>query len=370
MNPHLAITVAMTLLPSILLFLYIYTHDEHPEPKGLVLKIAIFGALAAIPVVLTVLAINEYFEPVAHPLLAAAYFSFVEAAIPEEVFKLLVVLIFAYRHSAFDEPFDGIVYCATASLGFATLENILYVSSGGLPLAIGRALTAVPLHAFCGVIMGYYVGQARFSAGVRNVQLWFCALVYPIFFHGLYNWTIFSFARTENFLFLVATVAVLLGTIVVAVRMIRLMDAMNLPILARYHGISREEMGRILPKGAMSEDILPQITQFLSQASPIRYPPSPPREIEPFSHVPSSEAIPIPPRRSRGFVGVLMVLIGIILTTSSTVLLLGLFVGMAMDEDPMDGPTTVGMAIFTLIFLFFLFWGVRLFWRGLRRNRD
>ena len=64
------------------------------------------------------------------------------------------------RNRAFDEPMDGIVYGVVASLGFATLENILFVFNGGMSVAVSRAFTAVPLHAFVGAIMGYYVGQA------------------------------------------------------------------------------------------------------------------------------------------------------------------------------------------------------------------
>ena len=83
--------------------------------------------------------------------------------IPEETFKYLVLTRYSARHRAFDEPMDGIVYGAVASLGFAALENLLYVGSGDLGTAVARAATAVPGHAFTGAIMGYYVGQARFG---------------------------------------------------------------------------------------------------------------------------------------------------------------------------------------------------------------
>ena len=56
----------------------------------------------------------------------------------------------------FDELMDGIVYGAVASLGFATLENIMYCIDGGLSVVAIRALTAVPAHASFGAIMGYY----------------------------------------------------------------------------------------------------------------------------------------------------------------------------------------------------------------------
>lgn len=81
---------------------------------------------------------------------------------------------------------DGIVYGATASLGFATLENVLYVSDGGLHVAILRAFLAVPGHAFLGAIMGYYVSRAKFTGGDRRPLL-VRALAIPILLHGLYD---------------------------------------------------------------------------------------------------------------------------------------------------------------------------------------
>ena len=65
----------------------------------------------------------------------------------------------------FDEHYDGIVYGAAVSLGFATVENILYLFANGLESALGRAILPVSSHALFGVIMGYYLGKAKFSEG-------------------------------------------------------------------------------------------------------------------------------------------------------------------------------------------------------------
>ena len=85
------IVTAITLLPGILIFYYIYTHDEHPEPKGLILKVAIFGALAAIPVLMVVIPLKGLGLPTGE-VRAAAYMAFVLAAIPEEFFKFWSLL--------------------------------------------------------------------------------------------------------------------------------------------------------------------------------------------------------------------------------------------------------------------------------------
>lgn len=379
--PDLLITIMLTVLPSVLLFIYIYTHDEHPEPKGLVLKVALLGAFSAVPVVAFIFLVLKPFVPApTDPLLAAAFSAFLEAAIPEEFFKLVAVLLIAYRNPAFDEPFDGIVYCAMASLGFATLENIIYVSGGGLNVAIARALTAVPMHAFCGVIMGYYVGRAKFSSGLKNAGFWFAALFWPILYHGAYDWTIFSFMATEKVWFILAALGVLVWTIVAGVLKMRRLERENIPLLAAYHGVPLDELASALPRGVFSEAILPQVRQFLDAASPIRFPTSPyaaatapettapPPGEAPVRHSTSSVAIPV--RRSRGFLGVLMVFTGIVFVTGSSLMLLGLGINLGNPEFEKTDEFLLGTAVVGAVMLLILFWGVRLFWRGLRRNRD
>ena len=126
----------------------------------------------------------------AGPMFSGFFTAFVMAAFPEELFKYLVLTRYSARNPAFDEPMDGVVYGVTASLGFATLENILYVANGGLGVAITRAITAVPSHACLGAIMGYYVGQARFnrqSSPPANR-----GLVIAIILHGLYDFPLMA----------------------------------------------------------------------------------------------------------------------------------------------------------------------------------
>ncbi len=123
--------------------------------------------------------------------------AFLCAAIPEEFFKFLVLSRYASRHKEFNEPMDGIVYGVAASLGFATLENILYVGSGGIGVTVLRALTAVPGHAFTGAVMGYYVGRARF-AGPERVGLYGLALLVPMLLHGTYDFPLLIVSRFKK----------------------------------------------------------------------------------------------------------------------------------------------------------------------------
>jgi RsiW-degrading membrane proteinase PrsW (M82 family) len=91
-----------------------------------------------------------------------------------------------WRSPSFNEKFDGIVYAVFVSLGFAAVENVMYVMDGGLQTAAIRAVTAVPAHAIFGVTMGYYLGIAHMYEELRKPYL-FRALAIPILLHGIYD---------------------------------------------------------------------------------------------------------------------------------------------------------------------------------------
>jgi hypothetical protein len=130
-------------------------------------------------------------EHISNPYVAGLADAFITAAIPEELFKFVVIYFYARRHPEFDEPMDGVVYGVATGLGFATLENILYVSDGGIGVAILRAFTAVPCHAFAGAIMGFYVGQSKFRPQERG-KLVVASLLWPILLHGVYDFPLLT----------------------------------------------------------------------------------------------------------------------------------------------------------------------------------
>jgi RsiW-degrading membrane proteinase PrsW (M82 family) len=117
---------------------------------------------------------------------AAAYHAFVVAGITEEGFKFLVLYLIAWNSRWFNEKFDGIVYAVFVSLGFAAVENIMYVVQSGYQTALVRALTAVPAHALFGVAMGYYFGIARMYEEIRSKYL-LKAILVPVILHGIYD---------------------------------------------------------------------------------------------------------------------------------------------------------------------------------------
>ncbi|HJT77096.1 MAG TPA: PrsW family glutamic-type intramembrane protease [Gemmataceae bacterium] len=187
---HLYVTVPAAVLPSLLLIWYFYRRDVFPEPRGMLLATFGLGVLAVIPVLCVALPLMYLVvTPLAavHPLLGGVAAGFLTAGVPEEFFKFVVVAGYCARRPEFDEPMDGIVYGAVASLGFATMENVLYVeSNGGMSVALSRAFTAVPCHAFLGAIMGYFIGQAKFRPERRGTLLT-TGLVVAMLLHSLYD---------------------------------------------------------------------------------------------------------------------------------------------------------------------------------------
>ncbi|WNG55265.1 PrsW family intramembrane metalloprotease [Archangium gephyra] len=176
-------------VPSLLLLWYVYARDRNPEPRGLLLKTFLMGAAICVPVVPMAIWLESLGRQWETDVWSTALVrAFLGAAIPEELFKYLVLRWYVWNKPAFDEPLDGVVYGATASLGFATLENILYVGDGGLGVAVLRALTAVPQHGFTGVVMGAFLGRARFAQDeAQRFGLLASGLGWAILLHGAYD---------------------------------------------------------------------------------------------------------------------------------------------------------------------------------------
>ncbi|MBP7737794.1 MAG: PrsW family intramembrane metalloprotease [Spirochaetes bacterium] len=167
----LLLLVITAILPPLAFMLYIYRLDRiEPEPYGLILKALALGAAAVIPAALIELSLGMIPIFALGGFAGAALKSFIVIAPVEEALKLAVVLLFIWKNMNFNEENDGIVYTGAAAIGFALLENILYVVQSGFGTGIMRAVTSIPLHTFTGVIMGYFVGIARFAptAGART----------------------------------------------------------------------------------------------------------------------------------------------------------------------------------------------------------
>lgn len=183
-------------LPIFILCFFVYKKDPHHEPGGLLAKIFALGFFSAIPILLLEILLEILFptDDVSNFVLIFINV-FISVALVEEGFKWLVTLFFGYRNKDFDEIYDIIVYAVFASLGFACIENILYVCTNGIGNAILRALLSVPGHMCFGVIMGYFLAQAKVGKINKNEGIYsknmFLSILLPTLAHTAYDALLF-----------------------------------------------------------------------------------------------------------------------------------------------------------------------------------
>ena len=191
---RLVISFLSAVAPALFLARHFYLKDKYkPEPKGLIIKVFLWGIASTLPILLLDLFFPLMRVAEGWPAAARSLFeAFIVAGLLEEFVKFQVVMRVAYSAVCFDEIMDGIVYTIMASLGFACLENILYVVGQSWGMALARALTAVPFHACCSGVMGYYIGRAKFAPS-RGEEYMFLlkGLAWAVALHGLYDFLLF-----------------------------------------------------------------------------------------------------------------------------------------------------------------------------------
>ena len=183
--------LVLSLAPVLIIAGYIYFRDKYEkEPIKLLLFALLIGGLTVIPILFVEQFLDMFTESFPG-LLSAAWNAFVVAAFSEELFKFIALYLLIWKSPEFNEKFDGIVYAVYISLGFAAVENVMYVMEGGLSVGIMRAITAVPAHAIFGITMGFYFGLAKFYEKERNAWK-LKALAYPILLHGIYDFILMT----------------------------------------------------------------------------------------------------------------------------------------------------------------------------------
>lgn len=155
--------------PAAALMIYIYRQDRiEKEPAGLLLKLIIGGACSGIAAMVLEMVLGSVLNMIIsadNMLLNTVLEYFVVVALSEECAKYFFLKRISWKHPAFNFRFDGVVYAVFVSLGFAALENIMYVVGFGLGVAPVRALLAIPAHMSFGVVMGYFYGRAKIVEG-------------------------------------------------------------------------------------------------------------------------------------------------------------------------------------------------------------
>lgn len=191
MSPFL---VLAALFPAVVLLLRVYRLDRiEKEPPRVLLALIGCGALSALAAcameLIFSLLLRRFLPP--ESLEYRIVDNFIVVALSEELCKRFPVRRLFWKHRAFDYRFDAVVYCVFSALGFAALENLLYVADSGFRTAVMRALLSVPGHFFFAVYMGVYLGEAKVCESLgrlrgRNYYLR-CSLLVPVLLHGFWD---------------------------------------------------------------------------------------------------------------------------------------------------------------------------------------
>lgn len=179
--------ILVAIVPGLVISYYIFHIDKYERESFLPLAICfLLGILATFPALWA----QEYLDSLGFDevgsLLRTFVYALVGVALVEEVGKFICLVAYPYHRPFFNEPLDGIVYSVMIGMGFATFENILYAQSFGIETILVRAITAVPAHGAFGVIMGYFVGLAKFDSD-RKYWLLFQGLLFSVTLHAIYD---------------------------------------------------------------------------------------------------------------------------------------------------------------------------------------
>lgn len=191
--------LSAALAPPVALLLLVYHMDRlEREPPRLLLALFLRGAAGMVPIlVLEVLADQfiDFFAWNYYAYLFLAYF--VIPGFIEEGVKYRILIRRCWREEHFNCQFDAVVYAVFVSLGFAAVENVMYVLTSGLETAVARAIFAIPGHMLFGVVMGAGTGKAKYleaggmHQGARQTRL--RAFLAAAVLHGLYDFLLVGF---------------------------------------------------------------------------------------------------------------------------------------------------------------------------------
>lgn len=178
-------------LPVIAFAFWIYKKDKYDKEDILVLlKYFILGMLISFLAIL----IEKFLlkERIFQGDVKLIYTSFIIAGVTEEVLKGIILSLLATREQNYNEKLDGIVYSIFLSLGFATIENIIYMNYEGIysiyEIALIRTFISIPGHIMFAITMGYYISKYKFEKNkIKRRQELILAFLIPILIHGTFD---------------------------------------------------------------------------------------------------------------------------------------------------------------------------------------
>ncbi|MBR4832089.1 MAG: PrsW family intramembrane metalloprotease [Butyrivibrio sp.] len=258
----------MAVLPAAVLIFIVYKMDKvEKEPIGLLAFVFLMGLLTTISAFILETIGGLILTPLfggESNIIYSFLFYFLVVAGAEEGGKYFVLKKSTWNNPNLNYSYDGIIYSVCASLGFATLENILYVFQYGFGVAIMRALLSVPGHCIFGVFMGVYYGLAKgneirgnFKGRDINLKK---AFWIPVALHGTYDFCLTSGQNLQ--IFFLVFIALEIFMVVRAIKLVRLMSHTDSPFIPMQAGAM--PMGQPYMQGGMQ----PQFMQGQAMQQP------------------------------------------------------------------------------------------------------
>jgi len=217
--------VLIAILPSLFIAFLVYKADKkEKEPKKELLKAFLSGGTSvALTLLISYIIGVTNFKLDNNDFVNVAIYSFIGIGLVEEFCKWICSYFFLKDNKHFNYLFDGIVYATFISLGFATIENVLYTFSGGLATGLFRAITTVPAHAFFGISSGYLLSLAKKEKldgnKGRKCYYLFLSLLVPFLLHGFYDFCLF----TQNYYFFMIYIVFVVSLYVFSIGNVRRM---------------------------------------------------------------------------------------------------------------------------------------------------
>jgi RsiW-degrading membrane proteinase PrsW (M82 family) len=199
------------IMPALFLMGYIYRIDSvEREPRGLLMKLVVGGLLSALGAMILETVLEPALDVVLDSVSASSVISGIAVAtmvaVSEEGCKFFFLKRFSWNHPEFNFRFDGVVYAVFVSLGFAAIENVLYVYSYGMEVLFTRALLTVPAHMAFAVYMGMFYGRAKIcdvrgqkDACRSSLRL---SLLSAIAMHAFYDGTLMAGTDLSFYMFI------------------------------------------------------------------------------------------------------------------------------------------------------------------------
>ena len=193
----LILNMIIAIIPSLILCIYVYKKDViEKEPMPMLLTLFVLGVVVTIPASFMEQTLMTSLDIKPNGITECLIVSFLIVGLIEEGYKFIITYFGTWHNKNFDHVYDGIVYATFTSLGFATLENILYVLRTGTETALLRAIISVPAHAFYAIACGYYLGLSKFNYSIGNKRVGrlykFLAFIVPILMHGIFDFLLLT----------------------------------------------------------------------------------------------------------------------------------------------------------------------------------